>query len=116
MKIDAILEEHSKANDFFEIFNVFFPRVFDMKYMCKFCNGLHGGLNKIAEVMSVDRIGPMHQAGSDSLLTLDTFMKMVKLHFKNNLDNIEKHCTILYGLGSDATTGTQENGFTEAAI
>ena len=72
--------------------------------------------NKIAEVMSVDRIGPMHQAGSDSLLTLDTFMKMVKLHFKNNLDNIEKHCTILYGLGSDATTGTQENGFTEAAI
>jgi len=103
-------------SDFFEVFNVFFPRVFDMKYMSKFCNGLHGGLNKIAEVMKVDRIGPMHQAGSDSLLTLDTFMRMVKLHFNNNLENIEKHCTVLYGLGSDASTGTQENGFTEATL
>mmetsp|Transcript_13416 Transcript_13416/g.25626 ORF Transcript_13416/g.25626 Transcript_13416/m.25626 type:complete len:289 (-) Transcript_13416:170-1036(-) len=98
--------------EFFDIWKTFFPRVFDIKYMCKFCNGLHGGLNKIAEIMSVDRIGPQHQAGSDSLLTLDAFMKMVKLHFNKNLDDIDKHCGILYGLGSDAATG--ENGFTEA--
>merc|ERR1712224_878854 len=42
----------------------------------------------------------------------DAFMKMVKLHFNKNLDDIDKHCGILYGLGSDAATG--ENGFTEA--
>lgn len=95
-------------SEFFDIFNVFFPKVYDMKYMCKFCNGLHGGLNKIAEIMSVARIGPMHQAGSDSLLTLDVFMKMRDEYFSKGTgsQSIEKHCTILYGLGSGASTGS----------
>lgn len=38
--------------------------------------GLHGGLQKIAEELEVSRIGPMHQAGSDSLLTAQTFFKV----------------------------------------
>jgi CCR4-NOT transcription complex subunit 7/8 len=101
--------------EFFDLWKTFFPRVFDMKYLCKYCNGLHGGLNKIAEIMNVERIGPQHQAGSDSLLTLSTFMKMVKSHFRNNLDSIDKHCSVLYGLGSDAKDFLGENGFTEEA-
>jgi len=27
----------------------------------KFCDNLHGGLNKLAEVLQVERIGPQHQ-------------------------------------------------------
>ena len=39
-------------------------------------DGLHGGLQKIGEDVGAQRIGPMHQAGSDALLTVDTFFKI----------------------------------------
>lgn len=67
----------------------------------KNCDGLHGGLNKIAEVLNVERIGPQHQAGSDSLLTLFTFFEMVKVHFNSNLESIKKNRNILYGLSKE---------------
>ena len=51
--------------EFFELLNLYFPNIFDIKYMMKFCDSLHGGLNKLAELLDVQRIGPQHQAGSD---------------------------------------------------
>lgn len=35
--------------------------MYDIKYLMKFCDNLHGGLNKLAEVLQVERIGPQHQ-------------------------------------------------------
>ena len=71
----------------------------------KFCDSLHGGLNKLAEVLEVDRIGPQHQAGSDSLLTGLTFLKLVDRFFGGNggknLASVEKHMGKLYGLGRE---------------
>lgn len=40
---------------------VYFPIVYDIKYLMKFCTNLHGGLNKLAETLEVERIGPQHQ-------------------------------------------------------
>lgn len=40
---------------------VYFPNVYDIKYLMKFCGNLHGGLNKLAETLDVARIGPQHQ-------------------------------------------------------
>lgn len=40
---------------------LFFPQIFDIKYLMKFCDNLHGGLNKLAETLDVARIGPQHQ-------------------------------------------------------
>lgn len=51
--------------EFFELLKLYFPNVFDIKYLMKFCDNLHGGLNKLAELLEVVRIGPQHQAGSD---------------------------------------------------
>ncbi|GMI80774.1 CCR4- associated factor 1b [Hibiscus trionum] len=49
--------------------------VFDLKHTFKFF-GLHGGLEKVAQTLKVTRVaGSSHQAGSDSLLILDCFMK-----------------------------------------
>lgn len=55
------------------------------------------------------RIGPSHQAGSDSLLTASTFFKMRELYFGDNIDDAEYNGK-LYGLGQ---TFTVPNGITE---
>jgi CCR4-NOT transcription complex subunit 7/8 len=44
------------------------------------------------------RIGPSHQAGSDSLLTASTFFKMRELYFNDHIDDVEYNGK-LYGLG-----------------
>ncbi|KAH0920481.1 hypothetical protein HID58_028141, partial [Brassica napus] len=66
---------------FFELINVYFPTVYDIKHLMKFCNSLHGGLNKLAELLEVERVGICHQAGSDSLLTSCTFRKLKENFF-----------------------------------
>nr|XP_043637629.1 probable CCR4-associated factor 1 homolog 7 [Erigeron canadensis] len=81
---------------FFTLINMYFPTVFDIKHLMKFCNSLHGGLNKLAELLEVERIGVCHQAGSDSLLTACTFRKLKENFFSGSL---EKYAGVLYGLG-----------------
>ncbi|KAL9250076.1 putative CCR4-associated factor 1 homolog 6 [Drosera capensis] len=82
--------------DFFELIGLYFPTVYDIKYLMKFCNSLHGGLNKLAELLDVERVGVCHQAGSDSLLTSCAFMKLKENFFSGSL---EKYAGVLYGLG-----------------
>uniref|UniRef100_A0AAQ4NW70 poly(A)-specific ribonuclease n=1 Tax=Gasterosteus aculeatus aculeatus TaxID=481459 RepID=A0AAQ4NW70_GASAC len=62
--------------DFFEILRLYFPVVYDVKYLMKSCKNLKGGLQEVAEQLALERIGPQHQAGSDSLLTGMAFFKM----------------------------------------
>lgn len=42
----------------------------------KSCKFLKGGLQEVADQLELLRIGPQHQAGSDSLLTGMAFFKM----------------------------------------
>lgn len=49
--------------------------------------GMHGGLSSLADALEIDRIGPMHQAGSDSLLTAQTYFAMIKKHFNGSCDD-----------------------------
>lgn len=48
--------------------------------------------------LQVPRIGPQHQAGSDSLLTAATFFKMRGKFFEDAIDS--KMMGVLYGLNS----------------
>lgn len=93
--------------DFFELLKLFFPTLYDIKYLMKFCNGMHGGLNKLAETLNVERIGPQHQAGSDSLVTCATFLKLADTSF-NGLGSMDAHLGVLYGLGSDGAQDYQD--------
>ena len=86
--------------EFFELLAIYFPSVYDIKYLMKFCGNLHGGLNKLAESLDVERVGPQHQAGSDSLLTATTFVKLVATYFAEE-GALGEHRGVLYGLGSD---------------
>ena len=73
------------------------------------CKSLKGGLQDVADELQVARIGPQHQAGSDSLLTASTFFKMRSRFFEDEID--PKYLGSLYGLGSSSssfhTTGAQ---------
>jgi len=80
---------------FFNLINMYFPTVYDIKHLMKFCNSLYGGLNKLAELLDVKRIGVCHQAGSDSLLTSCAFRKLREGFFNGST---EKYAGVLYGL------------------
>jgi len=83
---------------FFNLINMYFPTVYDIKHLMKFCNSLYGGLNKLAELLDVKRIGVCHQAGSDSLLTSCAFRKLREGFFNGST---EKYAGVLYGLAFD---------------
>lgn len=87
-----------KKSEFFNLLQIFFPCSYDMKYLGICSINLHGGLNKLADKFNVSRFGPVHQAGSDSLLTLSVFFKMRDLFFEGEIG--EKYEGILFGLGS----------------
>jgi hypothetical protein len=49
--------------------------------------GMYGGLAALGETLQVERVGPMHQAGSDSLLTAQTYFALIKKHLGPVLDD-----------------------------
>ncbi len=51
-------------------------------------------------MLEVQRIGPQHQAGSDSLLTSFAFIKLASKFFQG-IEGASRHMGILYGLGVD---------------
>ncbi|KAJ2961564.1 hypothetical protein NQZ79_g3150 [Umbelopsis isabellina] len=74
-------------SQFFELLRTYFPCIYDIKYLMKSCKNLKGGLQDIADDLQVTRIGPQHQAGSDSLLTSSTFFKMRQMFFEDEIDD-----------------------------
>lgn len=85
--------------EFLELLKIFFPNVFDIKYLMKSCRNLKGGLEEVARQLEIERYGPQHQAGSDSLLTGLTFFKLKEMYFEDTIDEV-KYCGHLFGLGS----------------
>jgi CCR4-NOT transcription complex subunit 7/8 len=48
--------------------------------------------------VQVERIGPQHQAGSDSLLTGRAFFKMQEIYFEDELDDSKVYFDIHFGM------------------
>ncbi|OAY84007.1 putative CCR4-associated factor 11 [Ananas comosus] len=89
-----------QMKDFLLVLKHFFgPRAYDMKHMIKFCDGLYGGLESVATQLRVERmVGRRHQAGSDSLLMLQIFMRMKQVCFAADDTRMEKHMGVIYDL------------------
>nr|XP_027205944.1 CCR4-NOT transcription complex subunit 7-like [Dermatophagoides pteronyssinus]XP_027205945.1 CCR4-NOT transcription complex subunit 7-like [Dermatophagoides pteronyssinus] len=95
-----------KETEFFELLKIYFPRIYDLKYLMKSTKDLKGGLQEVAEALTLVRKGPQHQAGSDSLLTGETFFKLKEMYFENDIEE-KRYSGFLYGLET-AETGKNE--------
>ena len=91
--------------DFLKLVEFYFPNFYDVKYLNLFSGNFIGGLNKLAEKLQVDRIGKVHQAGSDSVLTLSVFEKLRSTYFAGTIH--EKFKGILFGLNDFHPEGTE---------
>ncbi|KAJ6829088.1 putative CCR4-associated factor 1-like protein 7 [Iris pallida] len=100
LKILTCRDLPKSEEGFFALMKTYFRTVYDIKYLMRFCNSLHGGLDRLAELLELERIGEAHQAGSDSLLTAFAYRKLRQCFFNNG--SPEKHEGVLYGLGVDS--------------
>lgn len=98
LKVLTCMALPAEETEFFKLYNTYFPCVYDIKYLMKSCKTLKGGLQDVADDLRVERIGKQHQAGSDSLLTAQTFFRMRELFFGGRIDD-DKFLGCLYGLG-----------------
>lgn len=95
---------------FFDNLKLYFPTIYDIKYMTSLCDGHFGGLQKLADTLGCQRIGSEHQAGSDSLLTMTTYFALAKAKFVSTGGSVgggeiddSKYKNELYGYGNNHT-------------
>ena len=72
---------------------------YDIRMLVKGYQNMQGGLNRLAEQLNVQRLGMIHQAGSDSMLTLDVYFKLIQGGYidKNKLKDLKN---VLHGIGA----------------
>eukprot|EP00536_Pseudo-nitzschia_multiseries_P009540 jgi/Psemu1/306608/fgenesh1_kg.269_\ len=85
LKILTTKDLPADEKGFFEILKVYFPTIYDIKYMTSVCDGQRfmGGLQRLADGLGCQRLGAEHQAGSDSLLTKDAFFALIRAKFND---------------------------------
>ncbi len=90
--------------EFFSLLPLYFPNLYDIKYLTANSEVFRGGLNKLGEDLKIERIGQKHQAGSDSLLTEQVFFKVIEMQL-GGLGNLEKekYNLELFGYGQNST-------------
>lgn len=109
LKLLTTQELPSEEKSFFDLLKIYFPVVYDIKFMTSLLDGHHflGGLQKLADDLGCQRLGAEHQAGSDSLLTMATYFALVKAKFSQNtrggkVDD-RRYVNELFGYGNNHT-------------
>ena len=83
--------------EFTQILGLFFPNHYDIRILVKNKSFLKGGLNKLANYLDIEREGKKHQAGSDSIVTIEVFWKLIKCGLISEKELIEDK-NILFGI------------------
>jgi CCR4-NOT transcription complex subunit 7/8 len=107
LKLLTTQELPSEEKGFFDLLKIYFPTIYDIKYMTSILDGHHfmGGLQRLADDLGCQRLGAEHQAGSDSLLTMSTYFALVKKKFTNAAGKTDdsKYANELFGYGNNHT-------------
>ena len=99
----------AQEHEFFDLLHLWFPRIYDIKYLMRSCKTLKGGLQDVADDLRVSRIGQQHQAGSDSLLTAFTFFRLRDRFFDGVIDDA-KYLGCIYGFANTASAALTPAG------
>ena len=86
--------------DFLDLLDIYFINYYDIKTMVKRKDNLRVGLNKLAQSLEVLREGKTHQAGSDSVVTIDVYFKLIKYGFLEE-SKIVNEKNLLFGVGNE---------------
>lgn len=101
LKMVSGIDLSDRESDFLSLLKIYFPNIYDIKCMLRQTDLSHAmGLDSVADILGVRRIGTAHQAGSDSLMTGHCFFKLVKERFDSKPPLSSKG--LLYGLSEDA--------------
>lgn len=84
-------------SSFLDSLKIYFPILYDIRHLTRNIDRLSKSLQKLAQDLDVSRIGSQHQAGSDSLITLRVFHKLVN-HYLTN-ESLKADECILFDLG-----------------
>ena len=87
----------SNEYDFTKILGAFFPNHYDIRILVKEKGHLQGSLNKLAGYLDIIREGKIHQAGSDSLVTINVFWKLIKRGLISH-EELTENKNILFGI------------------
>ena len=86
-------------NDFIDTLKLYFPIYFDIKMLLKDNDKyFHGGLNRLIYSLNIERKGIKHQAGSDSIATIEAFHLLIK-NESISKKKLKKYKNVLYGIG-----------------
>lgn len=84
LKLIKNLKLPETEKDFYEDLDLYFCNFFDLRYLIQFSDYSRGSLQKLASECNIQRVGTQHQAGSDSVVTLMAFFRLVNETFVNN--------------------------------
>ena len=85
-------------NDFTNTLELYFPNHFDIKILIHGKEQFKGGLNKLAQCLDIYRTGEVHQAGSDSIVTVELFFALLTNKIVT-VDTVKTLKNVIYGIG-----------------
>jgi CCR4-NOT transcription complex subunit 7/8 len=86
-------------SEYIQLLGCYFPNFYDIKSLIKDNDTyFHGGLNKLIYALDIKRKGIKHQAGSDSLATIEAYHKLIE-NGSINVKKLKKFKNVLYGIG-----------------
>jgi len=100
-----MIKNENLPNDektFLENIDFYFPNFFDVKFLLRNSCYSNYGLKKLSKILNVGNLnnGISHQAGYDSLITIEVFFSLLQRNFiKENF--LKENKNILWGLGAE---------------
>ena len=85
-------------SEFTSTLELYFPNHFDIKILIHGKEQFKGGLNKLAQCLDIYRTGEVHQAGSDSIVTVELFFALLTNNIVS-VETVKKLKNVIYGIG-----------------